>query len=76
MDLEAALQFLCRMVLARLSRELTFRLMPGKSRWCSSSPSRWYQQIEQGAEFIPLVKRQQDTGSCYPPPFHWEQGEC
>lgn len=33
------LQFPVRLVLEGLSEEITFYLLPGKSRWCSNSPS-------------------------------------
>ena len=41
------------------SGELTFHLLPGKSRWCSSFPSRQYQQRE-GSWVYTLTQMQQD----------------
>ena len=60
-------------------RELIFHLLPGKSRWCSNSPSKWYETRWAGSWAYSPIKRQQDSGSWCPDftgKLSVEQGEC
>lgn len=41
-------------------------LLPDKSRWCSNSPIRWNQQIEQGANFRPPLRGNKTVGTGAP----------